>query len=53
MAVKKRCIRCLTILNSEGNCVNEKCVRYIPPVSDENTTETAESAAGEESNKEE
>lgn len=30
MAIKKRCVRCLTLLDTNGNCTNEKCVRYKP-----------------------
>ena len=30
-AIKKRCIRCLSVLDAAGHCTNEKCVRYIKP----------------------
>ena len=28
--IKRRCIRCLTILRDDGTCGNEKCSRYTP-----------------------
>lgn len=30
MAIKKRCVRCLTPLDANGNCPNKKCVRHKP-----------------------
>ena len=28
--IKRRCIRCLTVLRDDGTCGNEKCSRYTP-----------------------
>lgn len=28
--IKRRCIRCLTVLREDGTCSNEKCSRYTP-----------------------
>lgn len=39
LTIKKRCIRCLSVLDTAGHCTNEKCVRYIKP------TETAQQEA--------
>lgn len=30
-AIKKRCIRCLHVLDAAGNCTNEKCIKYVAP----------------------
>ena len=30
LKIKKRCIRCLTVLREDGTCGNEKCSRYTP-----------------------
>ena len=27
--IKKRCIRCLSVLDSAGRCTNEKCIKHI------------------------
>ena len=30
LKIKKRCIRCLTVLREDGTCPNEKCPKYVP-----------------------
>ena len=30
--IKKRCIRCLTVLRESGTCPNEACPKYVPEV---------------------
>lgn len=27
--IKKRCIRCLTVLRNDGTCPNKKCVKHV------------------------
>lgn len=34
--VKKRCIRCLSILNEDGTCPNKNCVKNIVEVKSTN-----------------
>lgn len=42
MAVKKRCIRCLKVVRSDGTCQNPKCVLYVPESTTENSSEATE-----------
>lgn len=42
-AIKKRCIRCLSVLDAAGHCTNEQCVRYTKPT--ETTQQEAPQAA--------
>ncbi|MBR1698044.1 MAG: hypothetical protein IJ712_07460 [Anaerovibrio sp.] len=42
MAVKKRCIRCLKVVRSDGTCQNPKCVLYVPEPPTENGSEATE-----------
>lgn len=44
LKIKKRCIRCLTVLRENGTCPNEKCPKYVP---DEETEEKADTAKPE------
>ena len=37
--IKRRCIRCLTVLREDGTCNNKKCSRYIPEKPKEENTE--------------
>lgn len=30
--IKRRCIRCLTVLRENGTCPNEACPKYVPEV---------------------
>ena len=30
LKIKRRCIRCLTVLRASGTCPNEKCPKYVP-----------------------
>lgn len=30
LKIKKRCIRCLTVLKEDGTCPNKKCPKHIP-----------------------
>ena len=30
--IKRRCIRCLTVLRKNGTCPNEACPKYVPEV---------------------
>ena len=30
LKIKRRCIRCLTVLREDGTCPNEDCPRYVP-----------------------
>ena len=29
LKIKKRCIRCLTVLRENGTCPNEECPKYV------------------------
>lgn len=31
LTIKKRCLRCLHVLDAAGNCINKECVRCITP----------------------
>lgn len=39
--IKRRCIRCLTVLREGGTCGNEKCSRYVPDKPKEEPTQKA------------
>lgn len=30
LKIKRRCIRCLTVLRASGTCPNEDCPKYVP-----------------------
>lgn len=30
LKIKRRCIRCLTVLREDGTCPNEECPKYVP-----------------------
>lgn len=30
LKIKRRCIRCLTVLRENGTCPNEDCPKYVP-----------------------
>ena len=32
LKIKRRCIRCLTVLRENGTCPNEDCPKYVPEV---------------------
>ena len=32
LKIKRRCIRCLTVLRENGTCPNEECPKYVPEV---------------------
>ena len=32
LKIKRRCIRCLTVLREDGTCPNEDCPKYVPEV---------------------
>lgn len=38
--IKRRCIRCLTVLREDGTCNNEKCSRYTPEKTKEENNKT-------------
>lgn len=46
LTIKKRCIRCLSVLDTAGHCTNEKCVKYIKPteITQQETPQAAETA---------
>ena len=44
LKIKRRCIRCLTVLRENGTCPNEDCPKYVP---DEETEEKADTAKPE------
>ena len=46
--VKKRCVRCLKVLDANGNCVNPACPLGKIDMSTDDATETAESAGKNE-----
>ena len=39
--VKKRCVLCHKVLDSEGRCINPDCIMSTVPTEESNTTETA------------
>lgn len=43
LTIKKRCIRCLSVLDSAGRCTNKKCVKCITQA--ETTQQEAAQAA--------
>ena len=30
LKIKRRCIRCLTVLRADNTCPNEECPKYVP-----------------------
>ena len=32
LTIKKRCIRCLTVLREDNTCPNPKCPKYVPDI---------------------
>ena len=37
LKIKKRCIRCLTVLRKDNTCPNPKCPKYVPDITVDKT----------------
>ena len=37
LKIKKRCIRCLTVLREDNTCPNPKCPKYVPDITVDKT----------------
>ena len=48
LTIRKRCLRCLSVLDSAGNCTNKNCVRYPRPVANDGTEGTTEATESKE-----
>lgn len=46
--VKKRCVLCHKVLDSEGRCINPDCIMSTVPTEESKAKKTAESAGNNE-----
>lgn len=37
LKIKRRCIRCLTVLREDNTCPNPKCPKYVPDITVDKT----------------
>ena len=49
LKIKRRCIRCLTVLRENGTCPNEECPKYVPEEETEEKADTAKPESESES----
>ena len=49
LKIKRRCIRCLTVLRENGTCPNEDCPKYVPEEETEEKADTAKPESESES----
>ena len=40
LKIKRRCIRCLTVLRADGTCPNEECPKYVEEKEQESKEES-------------